>query len=64
MVIQLIYLNPDGTYRTRTYRGVKPGDKSEMMSNFYDQRTLYPGGVMVQLKGKERVLVARFGREF
>ena len=64
MTIQLIYLNPDNTTRTRTYRGVKPGEKSEMMSNFYEQRTMYPGGIMVQLKGTERTLVARFGKEF
>lgn len=64
MVIQLIYINPDGTTRTRTYRDVKPWEKSELMRTFYEQRTLYPGGIMVQLKGKERVLVARFGNEF
>jgi len=64
MVIQLIYLNPDATTKTRTYRSVKPWQKSELMRNFYEQRTLYPGGIMVQLKGKERVLVARFGEQF
>ena len=64
MVIQTIYLNPDGTTRTRTYRGVKPWQKSEMTKTFYDQRTMYPGGILVQLKGKERQLVARFGAEF
>lgn len=64
MVIQLIYLNADDTTKTRTYRSVKPWQKSEMMKTFYDQRTLYKGGIMVQLKGIERHLVARFGREF
>lgn len=64
MVIQLIYLQADGTKKTRTYRSVKPWQKSEMMKTFYEQRTLYPGGIMVQLKGKERRLVARFGEEF
>ena len=64
MVIQLIYLNADETKKTRTYRGVKPWQKSEVMKTFYDQRTLYPGGIMVQLKGTERTLVARFGKEF
>lgn len=64
MVIQLIYLNPDATTRTRTYRGLKPWQKSELMKTFYEQRTLYPGGIMVQLKGKERVLVTRFGKEW
>lgn len=63
MVIQLIYLNPDETTRTRTYRDVKPWAKSELMRTFYEQRTMYPSGIMVQLKGKERVLVARFGKE-
>jgi hypothetical protein len=64
MVIQLIYLQADGSKKTRTYRSVKPWEKSEMMKTFYDQRTLYRGGVMVQLRGTERKLVARFGEEF
>lgn len=61
MVLQTIYLQPDGTTRTRIYRGLKPWQKSEFMRTFYDQRTMYPGGILVQLKGKERQLVARFG---
>jgi hypothetical protein len=64
MVIQLIYLQPDNTTKTRTYRDVKPGQKSEMMKTFYEQRTMYPGGIMVQLNGKERLLVCRFGKQF
>lgn len=63
MVLQTIYLNPDGTFRTRTYRGLKPWQKSEFMKTFYDMRTVYPSGVLVQLKGKERHVVAKFGKE-
>ena len=64
MVIQLIYLQPDGSRRTRTYRGVPPWSKSEMMRNFYAERTMYRGGQMIQLKGNERRVVAKFGEEF
>lgn len=64
MVLQTIYLQPDNTTRTRTYRDLKPWSKSEFMRTFYEQRTMYKAGILVQLKGKQRVLVARFGEEF
>lgn len=64
MVLQTVYLNPDGTFRTRTYRGVKPWEKSELMRTFYAQRTMYRGGKLTQLKGTERKLVAKFGEDF
>lgn len=63
MVLQTIYINPDGTFKTRTYRNLKPWQKSEFMRTFYDQRTMYRGGVLVQLKGKKRYIVAKFGEE-
>ena len=64
MVIQTIYLQADMTTKTRTYRGLKPWEKSEFTKTFYDQRTMYRGGILVQLKGKERHVVAKFGQEF
>lgn len=63
MVLQTIYTNPDGTFRTRTYRGVKPWQKSEFMKTFYDMRTVYPAGQLVQLNGRVRTVVAKFGKE-
>lgn len=64
MVLQAIYLQPDGTTRTRTYRDLKPWDKTEMTSNFHKQNDMYEAGKLVQLKGKKRIVVAQFGREF
>lgn len=53
----------DGTKRiTRTYRNIYKGvNLAELREGFYAQEEHSVWGVMIQLKGKERIILARFG---
>jgi hypothetical protein len=61
MTIQTIVF--DGIKRTtRTYRNVYKGvNLAELREGFYAQEQSNKWGVMTQLKGKERIILARFG---
>lgn len=53
----------DGLKRTtRTYRNIYKGvNLAEIREGFYAQENWNKWGTMIQLKGKERILLARFG---
>lgn len=53
----------DGNKRiTQTYRNVYKGvNLAEYREGFYAQEQYNQWGTLIQLKGKERILLARFG---
>lgn len=55
----------DGTQiRTRTYRNVIKGvNLAQYREGFFAQESSNQWGKMIQLKGKERIVIARFGVE-
>ena len=63
MTIQTIVF--DGNKRiTRTYRNVIRGvNLAEYREGFFAQESYMKWGVMVQLKGKERLVLGRFGTQ-
>lgn len=60
MVIQTVFYNGE-KHITRTYRDVKRHrGLSELREGFLAQRDTYKWGKMIQLKGKERIIIAQF----
>ena len=53
----------DGNKRiTRTYRSIYKGvNLAELREGFYAQENWNKWGTMIQLKGKDRILLGRFG---
>lgn len=50
--------------KTRTYRNVIKGvNLAEFREGFFAQEEHARSGVMIQLKGKKRIVLARFGEE-
>jgi hypothetical protein len=63
MVIQIIIHDGINT-RTRTHRDIvlARGDLTRLREGFEAQAAFSKWGEMVQLKGKERIILAKFGR--
>lgn len=63
MTVQTIVFN--GIERqTRTYRNIYKGvNLAELREGFYAQEEHCQWGIMVQLKGTDRIVLARFGRD-
>lgn len=61
MTVQTVVFN--GIRReTRTYRNIYKGvNLAELREGFFAQEEHCMWGVMTQLKGKERIVLARFG---
>lgn len=50
--------------KTQTYRNIYKGKNlAEFREGFFAQEEHSRSGVMIQLKGKERIVLARFGEE-
>lgn len=48
--------------KTRTYRNVYKNIYSQLLAGFYAQQTFSEWGTMVQLKGNDKFLIAKFGK--
>lgn len=63
MVIQTQFGNEYKADKTRTYRDVKQNvNLAQYVEGFYAQRESYRWGVLVQLKGKDRIILRTFGK--
>lgn len=61
MTVQSVVFDGDRRV-TRTYRNVYKGvNLSQVREGFYAQENWNKWGTLVQFKGKERILLARFG---
>ena len=63
MVIQ-IQVHDGHEVKTRTYRNIFKGKNlAQFTEGFFAGHTQYRWGVMVQLKGKERILLHSYGKK-
>ena len=63
MTISISLYLGGGKYEIKTYRGVARHNYSSYVAGFFANKDFYRYGQMVQLKGKERIVLHTFGKK-